>query len=99
MVDRTTADLAHALDIQIPDDVKDKALFLEITRRTNKDQYIRGHLWLDSDPPAGVNYDLWLGPAPRRPFNANRFHGNWQWYRDYGNGDIGNDGIHDIDMG
>jgi predicted dehydrogenase len=52
----------------------------------------------DSDPPAGVNYDLWLGPAPRRPFNANRFHGNWQWYRDYGNGDIGNDGIHDIDM-
>jgi predicted dehydrogenase len=52
----------------------------------------------DSDPPAGVNYDLWLGPAPRRPFNANRFHGNWQWFRDYGNGDIGNDGIHDIDM-
>jgi predicted dehydrogenase len=52
----------------------------------------------DADPPAGVHYDLWLGPAPRRPFNANRFHGNWQWYRDYGNGDIGNDGAHDLDM-
>jgi predicted dehydrogenase len=52
----------------------------------------------DSDPPKGVDYDLWLGPAAKRPFNPNRFHGNWQWYRDYGNGDIGNDGVHDIDM-
>ncbi len=52
----------------------------------------------DSDAPPGVDYDKWLGPAPKRPFNANRFHGNWQWYRDYGNGDIGNDGVHDIDM-
>src|SRR5262249_22586644 len=52
----------------------------------------------DQPAPEGVNYDLWLGPAPKRPFNANRFHGNWQWYRDYGNGDIGNDGAHDIDM-
>ena len=52
----------------------------------------------DTSPPEGVDYDLWLGPAPERPFNPNRFHGNWQWYRDYGNGDIGNDGIHDIDM-
>jgi predicted dehydrogenase len=52
----------------------------------------------DAKVPAGVNYDLWLGPAPRRPFNPNRFHGYWQWLRDYGNGDIGNDGVHDIDM-
>jgi predicted dehydrogenase len=52
----------------------------------------------DGKVPAGVNYDLWLGPAPERPFNANRFHRNWQVFRDYGNGDIGNDGIHDIDM-
>jgi predicted dehydrogenase len=52
----------------------------------------------DAPAPAGVDYDFWLGPAPARPFNPNRFHGNWQWYRDYGNGDIGNDGSHDIDM-
>jgi predicted dehydrogenase len=52
----------------------------------------------DAAPPHGVDYDLWLGPAPKRPFNPNRFHGNWQWYRDYGNGDIGNDGVHDLDM-
>ncbi len=48
--------------------------------------------------PAGVNYDLWLGPAAAREFNPNRFHGNWNWYREYGNGDIGGDGIHDLDM-
>jgi predicted dehydrogenase len=52
----------------------------------------------DAPAPKGVDYDRWLGPAPSRPFNPNRFHGNWQWYRDYGNGDIGNDGVHDIDM-
>ena len=52
----------------------------------------------DSTPPEGVNYDMWLGPARKRPYNANRFHHNWQWYRDYGNGDIGNDGSHDLDM-
>ena len=52
----------------------------------------------DRSAPESVNYDMWLGPAPLRPFNANRFHGNWNWYRDYGNGDIGGDGVHDIDM-
>lgn len=52
----------------------------------------------DSDPPAGVDYDRWLGPAPKRPFNKNRFHGNWRVFRDYGNGDMGDDGIHDIDL-
>src|SRR3954454_20277655 len=41
---------------------------------------------------------LWLGPAPRRAFNAHRFHGTWRIFRDYGNGEIGDDGIHDIDM-
>ncbi|OHB73287.1 MAG: hypothetical protein A2Z25_09570 [Planctomycetes bacterium RBG_16_55_9] len=48
--------------------------------------------------PPGVNYDLWLGPAPKRPFNKNRFHYNWHWFWDYGTGDIGNDGIHQIDI-
>ena len=48
--------------------------------------------------PAGVNYDLWLGPSEKRDFNENRFHGNWNWYRAFGNGDIGGDGIHDLDM-
>jgi predicted dehydrogenase len=51
----------------------------------------------DAPVPSGLDYDFWLGPAPERPFNPNRF-GSWQWVRDYGNGDIGNDGSHDIDM-
>jgi predicted dehydrogenase len=44
-----------------------------------------------------VDYDLWLGPAPQRPFNVNRFHGSWRWFFDYGTGDLGNDGVHRID--
>jgi len=46
----------------------------------------------------GVHYDLWLGPAPKRPFNRNRFHYNWHWNWDYGNGDIGNTGPHQLDV-
>ena len=52
----------------------------------------------DSDPPNNVDYDRWLGPAPKRPFNKTRFHRTWRVFRDYANGEIGDDGIHDIDM-
>lgn len=52
----------------------------------------------DSEPPQGVDYDRWLGPAPARPFNSHRFHQTWRMFRDYGNGEIGDDGIHDLDM-
>lgn len=52
----------------------------------------------DAPVPAGVDYDLWTGPAPKRPFNPNRFHYNWHWNWDYGNGDIGNQGIHEMDI-
>ncbi len=45
-----------------------------------------------------MNYDLWLGPAPKRPFNPNRFHGTWRWFFDYGTGDLGNDGVHRLDL-
>ncbi len=48
--------------------------------------------------PAGVHYDLWLGPAPDHAFTRNRFHYNWHWFWDYGNGDIGNQGIHQVDV-
>jgi predicted dehydrogenase len=51
----------------------------------------------DGEPPAGVDYDLWLGPAPKRPFNRYRFHGHWRWFFDYGSGDLGNDGVHRMD--
>lgn len=50
----------------------------------------------DSPTPPGVNWDLFLGPAPLRPFNALRFKYNWHWFWDTGNGDIGNQGVHEM---
>lgn len=52
----------------------------------------------DGQPPEGVDYDRWLGPAPEHAFNPHRFHGTWRMFRDYANGEIGDDGIHDLDM-
>jgi len=52
----------------------------------------------DASYLAKVDYDLWLGPAPQRPFNRNRFHYNWHWHWDYGNGDTGNQGPHQFDI-
>jgi predicted dehydrogenase len=49
-------------------------------------------------PPAHLNYDLWLGPAPYEPFHANRLHYNWHWRFAYGTGDLGNDGVHELDL-
>jgi predicted dehydrogenase len=48
--------------------------------------------------PEGVDYDLWTGPAPMKPFTKNRFHYNWHWIWDTGNGDLGNQGIHQVDV-
>lgn len=48
--------------------------------------------------PAGVDYDLWLGPAPMKPLTRQRFHYDWHWQWDYGNGDLGNQGIHQMDL-
>ena len=45
-----------------------------------------------------MDYNFWLGPAPKRPFNPRRFHGSWRWFFDYGTGDLGNDGVHRIDF-
>lgn len=52
----------------------------------------------DEAAPAGVNYDLWLGAAPPRPFNRNHFHYNWHWFWEYGTGELGNNGIHGLDV-
>lgn len=52
----------------------------------------------DSETPEGVDYDMWLGPAPLRPFNENHFHYAWHWFWDYSGGDIINDGVHQMDI-
>ncbi len=48
--------------------------------------------------PQGVHYDLWLGPAPEREYTSNRLHYKWHCHWDYGNGDIGNQGVHQFDV-
>ena len=48
----------------------------------------------DAPPPAGVDYDMWLGPAPLRPFNPNRFHFNFRWFWDYAGGLMTDWGVH-----
>lgn len=65
------------------------------TATTNDD----GGMLFDREYLSNVHYDLWMGPAPERPFNPNRFHYNWHWQWDYGNGDTGNQGPHQIDIG
>ena len=52
----------------------------------------------DEPVPPGINYDLWTGPIPMLPFNRNRFHGTVNWHWHYGAGDLGNDGVHWIDV-
>jgi predicted dehydrogenase len=54
---------------------------------------------MDGPVPEGVDYDMWLGPAPKRPFNRNRFHGSWRHFWDYGGGMFSDWGVHLIDMG
>lgn len=51
-----------------------------------------------SQTPKGLDYDLWCGPAPMRPFSENLVHYNWHWHWNYGNGDVGNQGIHETDL-
>jgi len=55
-----------------------------------------GHKQPGPTPP-GVDYDLWVGPAPLVPFQENRFHYNWRWWHAFGCGDVGNDGTHEMD--
>lgn len=52
----------------------------------------------DGPVPSGVDYEMWLGPAPNRPFNPLRFHYNWRFFWDYGNSELGNQGIHLLDI-
>jgi predicted dehydrogenase len=51
-----------------------------------------------TNPPDALDYDIWLGPAPRTPYHGNLVHYNWHWFWDFGNGDIGNQGVHQMDI-
>ena len=64
---------------------------LNVMSATNEPTY-------DAQYLSKVDYDLWLGPAPKAPFNRNHFHYNWHWHWNYGNGDSGNQGPHQFDI-
>jgi predicted dehydrogenase len=49
-------------------------------------------------PPKTLDFDVWLGPAAPQPYHANLVHYNWHWFWDFGNGDIGNQGVHEMDV-
>ncbi|MBN1126658.1 MAG: Gfo/Idh/MocA family oxidoreductase [Sedimentisphaerales bacterium] len=51
-----------------------------------------------TDPPPHLEYDLWIGPSPKVPYQSNLLHSSWRWFLNFGTGDIGNDGVHDIDI-
>ena len=53
---------------------------------------------MPSDPPSGFDYDAWTGAAPKLPFQKNRHHYTWHWWHNFGTGDAGNDGVHEIDI-
>jgi predicted dehydrogenase len=52
----------------------------------------------DGEAPKGLDYNLWTGPAEMKPYNENRLHYNWHWFWNTGNGDLGNQGIHQMDL-
>ena len=72
---------------------KIQEVLVGIPRPNHPDKYVP-----DSDPPSELNYDLWLGPAPQRPYNVNRVHYNFRFFWDYSGGQMTNFGAHHIDI-
>jgi len=50
------------------------------------------------EPPEYLDFNIWLGPAPEQPYHENIVHYNWHWFWDFGNGEIGNQGVHQMDI-
>ena len=53
---------------------------------------------LPTNPPQELDFDIWLGPALQQKYHQNIVHYNWHWFWDFGNGEIGNQGIHQLDI-
>ena len=91
---RSWAKVIEAVD-QVRKGAIGRAYFAESWYMNNRPTIGRGK---PIESPKGLNYDLWQGPAPRRPFKSNYLHYNWHWFWAWGNGELGNNGIHMIDL-
>ena len=80
--------------------IKDKPLGEMVVSRgfCYKPRKSIGKVSAPKQPPAEVNYDLWSGPREMLPIRRERFHYDWHWQSPYGNGDIGNQGPHQMDV-
>jgi predicted dehydrogenase len=94
MQSRSTAHVREAMELlrngEIGDVLVSKAWNSQLRKSSGHEK--------PSDPPAYLDFDLWLGPAPARQYQVNLLPGIWRWWYDFGCGDIGNDGVHDIDI-
>jgi predicted dehydrogenase len=72
-----------------------RAYFAQSWYNNNRPPTGRGK---EAPVPSGLDYDLWQGPAPRRPFRDNYLHYTWHWFWHWGNGELGNNGVHMIDL-
>jgi predicted dehydrogenase len=91
---RSYAKVIEAME-QVRSGAIGRAYFAEAWYMNNRPTIGRGK---PGDPPQGLNWDLWQGPAARRPFRSNYLHYNWHWFWHWGNGELGNNGIHIIDL-
>ncbi len=91
---RSSAHVMKAMQL-----LKDGAIGDILTAKVWNSQKRRdiGHVQ-PSTPPKELDYDTWSGPAPLRPYQANMLPGSWRWFHDFGCGDMGNDGVHNLDI-
>ena len=71
---------------------------IHLVKAWNSQRRPRADAVPDGPVPQGLDWNIWQGPAPEQPFNANRYTYAWRWMWDYGTGDMGNDGVHDLDI-
>lgn len=103
------ARVATQMGNQIHSDLSNYRRVVEIVRSGVIGEISRVHVWqgngvrvgkrvAEGTPPAHVHYDLWLGPAPERPFHESHFHFNWRYWWDFGGGQLGDFGCHYMDL-
>jgi predicted dehydrogenase len=80
---------------QVREGIIGRAYYAQCWYTNNRPSIGKG---MEAKIPEGLDYELWQGPAPRKPFRSNYLHYNWHWFWHWGNGELGNNGIHTIDL-